>query len=83
MDDIDRVSKAVVILEGTVESKEEGDDVDEEKLVKFGENSLVEKFFEFFFFISDGCWGLWRSYDSVRTYYEVLGCRSFGLNARE
>lgn len=49
MDDIDRVSKAVVILEGTVESKEEGDDVDEEKLVKFGENSLVEKFFEFFF----------------------------------
>ena len=47
----DRISKHVVIVDSTVEAKEVGGDVGEEKLAKFIENSLVERLFEFFPFL--------------------------------
>lgn len=47
---VDRVSKAMIVVEGIVESEEVKDSVDEEKTGIFGEISLVGLIFDFFSF---------------------------------
>jgi hypothetical protein len=49
IDAVDRVSKPVVIVDGTVEPKEVVDGVDEEKPAKFSIFLLAERIFGFFF----------------------------------